>query len=238
MPKRQRRLRDSGDSTQQSQTLDDDPTGTYRGTTSREAGFPGHPSSSTRKSRKSIASGKLNNNAKRSHPRRGEPSTKKAVVGSFQIPYPDGLTPPLTSTPETNGSSQMPVTIPDDSDIGDEQRTENPTTTSAGTSTKKDKRSVTLTAPGFEDVKTEPLTEDMMRRTMFLVTMHDSTIGPVPVPFTECGNFDVLFPRLSEEQGVPAEDVGKIDRITTVFNWTGGEFGGRVGGIRKNKPAH
>ena len=75
-----------------------------------------------------------------------------------------------------------------------------------------------------------------MKRTMFLVTIHGSPIGPVPVPFTQCGNILTFFPRLIKERGVPNEDARKINDITTIFNWTGGEYGGRVGGIRKNMP--
>lgn len=126
--------------------------------------------------------------------------------------------------------------LSDDSDAGEEQRRKKPTTTPLGIATAKYRVSVPETARGFEDVKTEPLTEDMMKKTMFLVTIHGSPIGPVPVPFTECGNFHTLFPTLIEERGVPEEDVRKIDNITTIFTWTGGDYGGRVGGIRRNKP--
>ena len=32
------------------------------------------------------------------------------------------------------------------------------------------------------------------------------------------------------------DDARKVDSITTTFDWTGGEFGGKLGGIRRNKP--
>lgn len=192
-PKRRRRISDIGGSTEQKQTMYADPTDNYAGATLRGPRFPERRPSSTRRFPNSIASGKPKKYSKQSHLRRQEPSTDTRNLGSFQTLYPNGLTPPLISTPETNGSSQKLVIMPDDSDIDDEQQTKKPTTPSVSTSTEKDKRSIALTARGFEDVKTEPLTEDMMKRTMFLVTIHDSTMGPVPVPFTECGNFDVVF---------------------------------------------
>lgn len=204
-------------------------------TASREPLLPERRASSTRGHTNSIATGNLDKKLKRSRFGRGERSTETADFGSFQTPYPDGFTPPLTSTSEHNKFSEELLILSDSSDAGDEQQIRKPTTTSLGTSTEKDKRSVTITARGFEDVKMEPLTEDMMKRTMFLVTVHDSPIGSVPVPFTECGNFHALFPTLIEERGVPDEDARKIDNITTIFTWTGGQFGGRVGGIRKNK---
>ena len=75
-----------------------------------------------------------------------------------------------------------------------------------------------------------------MMNTIFLVTVHDSPLGPVPVPFTECRNFNILFATLIEERGVPDDDARKIDNITTIFAWTGGEFGGKMSGIRRHKP--
>ena len=72
--------------------------------------------------------------------------------------------------------------------------------------------------------------------TIFLVTVHDSPLGPVPVPFAECCDFHVLFATLIEERGVPDDDARKIDSITTAFAWTGGDFGGKLGGIRRHKP--
>lgn len=231
-PKRHRRL----PQTQQIQTLDDDPTDSYGGTASREPLPPVRRASPIRRYTISIDSGKLNKKSKRYHLCSEEPSTDSANFGSFQMPYPDGLTPPLTSEPERNRFSEEVLIISDGSDAGDEQRSRKPTTTSLGTSTEKDKRSVAKTPRGFEDVKTEPLTDAMMKRTMFLVTIHGSPIGPVPVPFTDCGNFHTFFPRLIEERGVPNEDAREINDITTIFSWTGGEYGGRVGGIRKNMP--
>ncbi len=47
----------------------------------------------------------------------------------------------------------------------------------------------------------EPLNDDM-KKTMFLVIVHDSPIDPVPVPFTECGNFHVFFAGLIEKRGI------------------------------------
>ena len=85
-----------------------------------------------------------------------------------------------------------------------------------------------IPARGFEDVKMEPLTDDMTKRTMFLVTAHNSPKGPVPVPFTECGNFRILFPTLIKERGISDEDAEKIDSMTTIFSWTGGEQARRL----------
>ena len=34
----------------------------------------------------------------------------------------------------------------------------------------------------------------------------------------------------------PEDDARKIDNITTTFHWSGGEFGGKIGGIRRHKP--
>ena len=238
-PQRDRNPPDREESTPptlQTQILDDDPTDAWGKTASIEPLLPGPRASLTREFTNSIASGKLNKKLKQSHLCSEEPSTKTADLGSFQKLYPDGLTPPPTSTLEHNRFSEELLILPDDSDAGEEQWKRKQTTTYLRTSTEKDKRLATVTARGFEDVKMEPLTDDMMKRTMFLVTVHDSPIGPVPVPFTECGNFHTLFPTLIEERGVPDEDARKIDNITTIFTWTGGQFGGRVGGIRKNKP--
>ncbi|CAF9934553.1 MAG: hypothetical protein ALECFALPRED_006025 [Alectoria fallacina] len=142
----------------------------------------------------------------------------------------------LTSTPEENRFNEKILIFLDDSDAGEEQRRRNPTTIPLGTSTEKNKGPVHETARGFEDVKKEPLTDDIMKKTIFLVTMHDSPIGPVPVPFIECGNFHAFFPTLIKERGVPDEDIRKVDNIRTIFTWTGGDFGGRICGIRRNKP--
>ena len=32
------------------------------------------------------------------------------------------------------------------------------------------------------------------------------------------------------------DDARKIENITTTFDWSGGEFGGKIGGIRRHKP--
>ena len=235
-PQRDQHLPDSEISTQQTQTLEDDPADVYSMTASREPLLSRPRASSTRGSIDSTASDKFNRKSKRSHLYSGEPSIETAAYSSYQTPYPDDLTPPLTSTLEHDRFSEKPLILLDASDAGNEQRTRKPTTTSRSTSIETDKRVATISARGFEDVKMEPLTDDMMNRTMFLVAVHDSPIVPVPVPFTECGNFHVLFSTLIKERGVPDEDARKIDNITTVFTWTGGQFGRRVGGIRKNKP--
>ena len=143
----------------------------------------------------------------------------KASVSS-QLPSPCGLSPSFE--PGQVRSNTSILIQSDESDAGEEQAN-------------KYGKPVKNKARGFEDVKTEPLTDDMIKKTMFLVTMYDSPIGPVPVPFTECGSFSDLFPVLIEERGVADEDASKIDNITTIFNWTGGDFGGRVGGIRRNR---
>ena len=88
---------------------------------------------------------------------------------------------------------------------------------------------------GFEDVKTEPLTHDMMKNTMFLMTVHGSPSGPVPVPFTECGTLHSLFPTLIEERGIADDEARKIDHLTTIFDWLGGKYGGKTRGIRRHK---
>ena len=235
-PQHERHLPNNEVSTKQTQTLEDDLTDAYGVTVSREPFPPERQASSTCGSTNSIASGKLNKRSKRSHFSMEEPSTETAITTPFQTPYPPNPTPALTFTPEPNRSNVKSSVVSHDSDAGEEQRTRKPITISLGRSAENDNRSIAKIARGFEDVKTEPLTDDMMKRTMFLVTVHESPIGPVPVPFTECGNFHVLFPTLIEERGVPDEDARKIDNITTIFTWTGGHFGGRVGGIRKYKP--
>ena len=238
-PKRHRPLPDSEELTQQRQTLDDDPADTYGRKASRKPLLSQRRASSTRRSAFSIASAKINKDLKRANlshfSRSGEPSDT-ATVGPFKTHYPHDLTRPPTSTPESNPSNADIFILSDESDAGEEQRKKKPATTPLSISKEENRVSVTEIASGFEDVKTEALTEDMMKKTMFLVTVHGSPIGPVPVPFTECGNFHIFFPTLIEERGVPDEDVKKIDNITTIFTWTGGDFGGRVGGIRRNKP--
>lgn len=233
--KRQQLLPGNEGSTQQIQTLDDDTRGTY-GRAASETLLPQKQASSAYLT----ASANTTKKSRRAHlsqlSRRGELFPDTEASSSFQASYPHGLKRPLTSTPGPNGSNANTSILLDDSDAGEEQPRNKPTTTSLRPSTEKGKGSSTKVDRGFEDVKTEPLNEDMMKKTMFLVTVHDSPIGPVPVPFTECGNFHVLFATLIEERGVADEDARNIDNITTVFTWSGGEYGGRIGGIRRNKP--
>ena len=139
---------------------------------------------------------------------------------SSQPPPPRGISP--SNEPDPFRSNTIILIQSDGSDAGEEQEN-------------RYGKTFKYKARGFEDVKTEPLTDDMIKKTMFLVTIHDSPIGPVPVPFTECGNFSDFFPVLIEERGVADEDASKVDNITTIFNWTGGDFGGRMGGIRRNR---
>ena len=256
--KSRRRLPDSEESTQQTQIPDYYATDTHGSTTSSKPPHRRHGASRTRRDAYLAASAKIKEDSRRAdlshifYSRESSPDTE--AFSSFHTTHPHSLPspltstglppplpttdlpPPLTSTIESNRSNANVVIVSDDSDSGEEEQREQPTTASLHTSTKKDRGSVTQIARSFEDVKMEPLTDDMMKQTMFLVTVHDSPIGPVPVPFTECGSFHILFPTLTEERGVANEDARKVDNITTVFTWTGGELGGRVGGIRRNKP--
>ncbi|KAF6225328.1 hypothetical protein HO173_012813 [Letharia columbiana] len=238
-PERPRLLPDSEESTQQTQTLDDDATGIYGSTASPKPILPQLRVSSAREPAL-IASTRMTKVSKRAFAshlfRRGEPSSGTEALGVFQTPRPRDLTLPVTSTPETlNPSNEDILMFSDGSIAGEEQRREKTTTTPLGTS-EEEEGSTAKKARGVEDVKTEPLTDDMKKKTMFLVTVHDSPIGPVPIPFTECGNFHVLFPTLIEERGVPDEIARNVNDITTIFTWTGGELGGRIGCIRRNKP--
>lgn len=157
---------------------------------------------------------------------RGGSSYDNEAFNPLQRPHTQGLTRPPVATPATNSPDMDTFVILDNTDVGEEQ----PITA------EKDARPGARIARGFEDVKTEPLTDDMMKKTMFRVTVHGAPLGPVPVPFTECGNFEVLFLSLIEERGLLDEDARKVNSITTEFAWTGGELGAMVCGIRRNKP--
>ena len=160
----------------------------------------------------------------------------KQALDSSEMPDLYGQTPPPSSTPRPNRYPNPIEISDDDSDDKEELHGMNPSNASLGTSTNKRRLSRVNIAYGFEGVKTEPLTDDMMKNTMFFVSLHGSPLGPVPVPFLECGNFNVIFPGLIEQRGVSAEDVKKVNNITWNFRWVGGEFGGMIGGIRKGKP--
>ena len=173
--------------------------------------------------------------------------------GSSKALYPRVVIPPLLSTPNRERSRTVISISSDESDGGEQQQGKKPAITPPGTlrekskekqqgqkpatssQTDKGKELVTGSGHGFEAIKTDPLTDDMKKRTIFLVTIQDSPLGPVPVPFTDCSTFTLLFPILISERGVPDADAKRIDTITTIFSWTGGEFGGRVGGIRKGR---
>ena len=165
-----------------------------------------------------------------------EGTSTTTAFGFLQKPGLHGPTTPLTPILNPNRYHGEIINLSDDSDDCEEQWSKKSTTTSISTSIKNDKASVARTAHNIVEVKKEPMTGFMMTNTTFLVTVHDSPLGPVPVPFTECHNFHILFATLIEERGVPDDDARKIDNITTKFAWTGGEFGGRMGGIRRHKP--
>ena len=158
------------------------------------------------------------------------------AFGFLQKPGLHGPTMPLTPILNPNRCQGQIINLSDDSDDCEEQWSKKSTTTSTSTSTKNDKALVAGTAHKIVEVKNEPLTDFMMMNTIFLVTVHDSPLGPVPIPFTECRNFHILFATLIEERGVRDDDARKIENITTTFAWTGGEFGGKIGGIRRHKP--
>ena len=165
-----------------------------------------------------------------------EVTSTTTALGFLQEPGLHGSTTPLTPILNPNRYHGEIINLEDDSSDCEEQWSKKSTTASIGTSTKDDKTSVAGTAYSTVEVKNEHLTGIMMMNTIFLVTVHDSPLGPVPVPFTECRDFHGLFATLIEERGVPDDDARKIDSITTTFAWTGGEFGGKVGGIRRHKP--
>ena len=167
---------------------------------------------------------------------RGALSHQAEAFGFLQTPGLHGPTTPLTPILNPNRYDGEIINLSDDSNDCEEQRSKKSTTTSTSTSTKNDKASVAGTAHSIVQVKSEPLTDAMRMNTIFLVTVHDSPLGPVPVPFIECRDFHILFATLIEERGVPDDDARKINSITTTFAWTGGEFGGKLGGIRRHKP--
>ena len=158
------------------------------------------------------------------------------AFGFLQTPGLHGPTTPLTPVLNPSRYDGEIINLSDDSDDCEEQRGKKSTTTSTSTSAMNDKASIAGTTHSIVEVKSEPLTDSMMMNTVLLVTVHGSPLGPVPVPFTECRDFHVLFATLIEERGVPDDDARKIDSITTTFAWTGGEFGGKLGGIRRHKP--
>ena len=165
-----------------------------------------------------------------------EVTTTTTAFGFLQKPGLHGPTTPSTPILNPNRCHGEIINLSDDSDDCEEQWNKKSTTTSTSTSRKNDQVSVAGTAHSIVEVKNEPLTDFMMMNTIFLVTVHDSPLGPVPVPFTECHNFHILFATLIEERGVSDDDARKINNITTTFAWTGGEFGGKIGGIRRHKP--
>ena len=167
---------------------------------------------------------------------RGALPREVEAFGFIQTPGLHGPTTPLTPVLNPSRHDGEIINLSDDSDDCEEQRGKKSTTTSTSTSTMNDKASIAGTAHSIVEVKSEPLTDSMMMNTILLVTVHGSPLGPVPVPFTECRDFHVLFAKLIEERGVPDDDARKIDSITTTFAWTGGEFGGKLGGIRRHKP--
>ena len=165
-----------------------------------------------------------------------EVTSTTTAFGFLQKPGLHGSTTPLTPILNPNRYHGEIIDLEDDSSDCEEQWSKKSTTASIGTSTKNDETSVAGTAYSTVDVENEPLTGFMMMNTILLVTVHDSPLGPVPVPFIECRDFHVLFATLIEERGVPDDDARKIDSITTTFAWTGGQFGGKIGGIRRHKP--
>lgn len=72
-----------------------------------------------------------------------------------------------------------------------------------------------------------------MKGTMFLVTLHGSLEGPVPVPFTESGNWDHLFDIVVKERVLAVKMRRKIGNLTTGSLCTTGKFVGMLCGIRK-----
>ena len=167
--------------------------------------------------------------------RKGENPQDTQAFGSSQMSSPRGFSLPPSSEQKPVGSNTSILIQSDESDAGEEQQKERITATSVGTSTKNDRKTIKNKAHSSGHVKTKLLTDAMKERTIFLVSVHDSPLGPVPVPFTACASFNNLFPVLTEERGVAAADASNVDTITTIFNWTGGDFGGRVGGIRRNR---
>ena len=165
-----------------------------------------------------------------------EVTSTTTAFGFLQKPGLHGPTTPLTPILHPNRWHGEIINLSDDSSDCEEQWSKKSTTMSTSTSTKNDKASLAGTAHSIVEVKNEPLTDFMMMNTIFLVTVHDSPFGPVPVPFTECRNFHILFATLIEERGVPDDEARNIDNITTTFAWTGGEFGGKMCGLRRHKP--
>lgn len=67
------------------------------------------------------------------------------------------------------------------------------------------------------------------------MTLHGSLDVPVPVPFTECGNWGHLFNIVFKERGLAVETRRKFEHLTTGFLCTIGKFVGRLCDIRKGK---